>query len=227
MCLNQDAHNDVAVIPTEEPTSEPTSTHVDGQPQRKPVLTVPPEFTNIATSAAVGDADLANTARAGTTIGTAVQAGHNNIGTATSSTSTDCPIEDAAKNINPASVITIPVAPYSRPDNQKKRRQNDDIALQPIITLQRVPEDSAEITTGGTPVAGVSQWQAPDEKVMRARTRHEKMLQRKMSDNDLSPFELTNHQLAAIIIHDLPIQAPSAVTQSVQEQTVTDGLPKC
>ncbi|RUS76490.1 hypothetical protein EGW08_015744, partial [Elysia chlorotica] len=112
-------------------------------------------------------------------------------------------ISESESATNSTPVLTIPVPPH--PHHHQKRRHNEHVALQPIITLQRVPENSPDSHTDGVLNARGPYSQAPEEKVMRARTRHEKMLQRKMSDNDLSPFVLTNQQLAAIVIHDLPI----------------------
>lgn len=45
----------------------------------------------------------------------------------------------------------------------------------------------------------------PTRTLMHARTRHEKILQRQMSDNELSPFILTHQKLEAIVIHDIPV----------------------
>ena len=41
--------------------------------------------------------------------------------------------------------------------------------------------------------------------ILNARTRHEKILRRQMSDNELSPFNLTQEQLEEIVIHAAPL----------------------
>lgn len=66
---------------------------------------------------------------------------------------------------------------------------------QPIIVLQEAP---ITVNHSDTPPA-------PSRVLMNARTRHEKILQRQMSDNELSPFILTHQKLEAIVIHDAPI----------------------
>ena len=75
---------------------------------------------------------------------------------------------------------------------------------QPIIVLQEPPVINHSEAKG-----------APSQPIMNARTRHQKILQRQMSDNQLSPFTLTNERLEAIVIHDAV--PPSAVRQ-IREQ---------
>ena len=79
---------------------------------------------------------------------------------------------------------------------------------QPIIVLQEAP---ITVNHSDTPPA-------PSRALMNARTRHEKILQRQMSDNELSPFILTHQKLEAIVIHDAPIAPrPSRSAQGVDE----------
>ncbi|XP_041352434.1 uncharacterized protein LOC121370946 [Gigantopelta aegis] len=56
---------------------------------------------------------------------------------------------------------------------------------------------------------------APSQPIMNARTRHQKILQRQMSDNQLSPFTLTNERLEAIVIHDA---VPPCAVRHIREQ---------
>uniref|UniRef100_A0A2C9L9H0 Protein SPEC3 n=1 Tax=Biomphalaria glabrata TaxID=6526 RepID=A0A2C9L9H0_BIOGL len=74
---------------------------------------------------------------------------------------------------------------------------------QPIIALQQIP--------GGH--LAQPEPAAPNEALMKAGTRKMKILKRKLSDNDLSPFVLTHQQLEAIVIHDLPVIASSGETE--------------
>ncbi|CAL1526187.1 unnamed protein product [Lymnaea stagnalis] len=83
----------------------------------------------------------------------------------------------------------------------------------PILALQTLaPEPGSQLTRPP----------APHETIMKAGTRRMKMLKRKLSDNDLSPFVLTHQQLEAIVIHDLPVIASS----SHEETDEGRGLPK-
>ena len=81
---------------------------------------------------------------------------------------------------------------------------------QPIIVLQEAP---ITVNHSDTPPA-------PARALMNARTRHEKILQRQMSDHELSPFILTHQQLEAIVIHDAPIVSRPSRPQaaSVEEE---------
>ncbi|KAL5008175.1 hypothetical protein ScPMuIL_013756 [Solemya velum] len=64
---------------------------------------------------------------------------------------------------------------------------------QPIIVLQEVP------------VIDKLDNSSPSRPIMDARTRHQKILRRQMSDNELSPFNLTRARLQEIVIHNTPI----------------------
>ncbi|ESO82979.1 hypothetical protein LOTGIDRAFT_169804 [Lottia gigantea] len=63
---------------------------------------------------------------------------------------------------------------------------------QPMIVLQHPPVNHSDKTKNADPL-------------LVARTRHQKIIQRQMSDNQLSPFNLTHQHLEAIVIHDAPI----------------------
>lgn len=64
---------------------------------------------------------------------------------------------------------------------------------QPIIVLQDLP------------VVSIPRPFSQARPIMNARTRHEKILRRQMSDHELSPFNLTQEQLEDIVIHAAPI----------------------
>lgn len=66
---------------------------------------------------------------------------------------------------------------------------------QPIIVLQELPVVSM-------PGSLTQSYSRP---ILNARTRHEKILRRQMSDNELSPFNLTQEQLEEIVIHAAPL----------------------
>ncbi|KAH9509051.1 hypothetical protein Btru_048891, partial [Bulinus truncatus] len=83
---------------------------------------------------------------------------------------------------------------------------------QPIIALQQITGDH---------LAQPQTACVPNEALMKAGTRKMKILKRKLSDNDLSPFVLTHQQLEAIVIHDLPVISASGERE--EEGTV---LPK-
>ena len=220
VCRDEDAYDDVAVVPADEPAQESEALCTDGQNQSGSSATPVTDNTNKA-GVSQGTQQLTSNAKA---VGKTLTEGNRDEFGASPIATLPNSVAGASESTSIATpVLSIPVAPYSHP---QKRHINDHVALQPIITLQRVPEHSTNVRPDGAPYTRGPQNQAPDEKVMRARTRHEKMLQRKMSDNDLSPFELTNQQLAAIIIHDLPVQA-SAPAVSTQDQSVIEGLPKC
>ncbi|XP_048736210.1 uncharacterized protein LOC125651596 [Ostrea edulis] len=70
-----------------------------------------------------------------------------------------------------------------------------------IITLQELPTINNE--------DGVTR---SDQPIMNARTRHQKILRRQMSDHDLSPFSLTQEQLEDIIIHAAPVTRANRMT---------------
>lgn len=65
----------------------------------------------------------------------------------------------------------------------------------PIIVLQELPVVSMPGSFSHT-------FSRP---ILNARTRHEKILRRQMSDNELSPFNLTQEQLEEIVIHAAPL----------------------
>lgn len=69
-----------------------------------------------------------------------------------------------------------------------------------IITLQELPNINSEEAV------------ASDQPIMNARTRHQKILRRQMSDHDLSPFNLTQEQLEDIIIHAAPVTRGNRIT---------------
>ncbi|XP_067682900.1 uncharacterized protein [Haliotis asinina] len=79
---------------------------------------------------------------------------------------------------------------------------------QPMITLQQPPllNHSVERVS-------------PSRPLMNARTRHQKILQRQMSENQLSPFTLTNEKLEAIVIHDI-VPRPSRAAAVQRTETV-------
>ncbi|KAK3093546.1 hypothetical protein FSP39_017105 [Pinctada imbricata] len=70
---------------------------------------------------------------------------------------------------------------------------SNDSQDQQIIVLQELPVNHVE-----KPIPG-------SQPIMNARTRHQKILRRQMSDNQLSPFNLTQEQLEDIVIHAAPI----------------------
>ncbi|GFR83335.1 protein SPEC3 [Elysia marginata] len=222
--LYHEASDDNAVIPPEEITGESVAFNVDLQNQTTSSHTPIPDLNNLGDSSK-GAVEFKNTVVVTDDLHNS-EAGLNATSSSHIATLPNSTTAELESSVNATPVLTLPVAPYTRRDDTKERRHRDLVALQPIITLQKVPENSTDVSPGATSISRGLQSQDPDEKVMRARTRHEKMLQRKMSDNDLSPFELTNQQLAAIIIHDFPIQSPAAA-QSSQDQPVMDGLPKC
>jgi len=80
---------------------------------------------------------------------------------------------------------TIPSIPGSASDSQID---------QPMIVLQEIPviNQSESIIS-------------PSRPILNARTRHQKILRRQMSDNELSPFNLTQEQLEEIVIHAAPV----------------------
>lgn len=79
---------------------------------------------------------------------------------------------------------------------------------QPMITLQQPPllNHSVEKIS-------------PSRPLMNARTRHQKILQRQMSENQLSPFTLTNEKLEAIVIHDI-VPRPTRAAAVQRTETV-------
>ena len=78
---------------------------------------------------------------------------------------------------------------------------------QPIIVLQELP------------VVGVPTSLSQARPIMNARTRHEKILRRQMSENELSPFNLTEEQLEDIVIHAAPLpRQHSNPNNSIPEQ---------
>ncbi|XP_063429117.1 uncharacterized protein LOC134711982 [Mytilus trossulus] len=78
---------------------------------------------------------------------------------------------------------------------------------QPIIVLQELPVVS---------MPG-SFTQSSSRPILNARTRHEKILRRQMSDNELSPFNLTNEQLEEIVIHAAPLPRNRSHPDSIPE----------
>jgi hypothetical protein len=88
--------------------------------------------------------------------------------------------------------------------------------VQPIIVLQEAP---VSVNHVATPPASRA--------LMNARTRHEKIMQRQMSDNELSPFILTNQKLEAIVIHNAPVATRPARPNFVDEtDPAFNPLPK-
>lgn len=71
----------------------------------------------------------------------------------------------------------------------------------PIITLQELPSLNNDNAVTRS-----------DQPIMNARTRHQKILRRQMSDHDLSPFNLTQEQLEDIIIHAAPVTRGNRMT---------------
>lgn len=67
-----------------------------------------------------------------------------------------------------------------------------DLPNQPIITLLEPPVTSTEPP------------QSQNQPILNPNNRYQKILQRQMSDNDLSPFVLTRGQLQEIVIHAVP-----------------------
>lgn len=70
-----------------------------------------------------------------------------------------------------------------------------------IITLQELPTINNDNSVTRL-----------DQPIMNARTRHQKILRRQMSDHDLSPFNLTQEQLEDIIIHAAPVTRGNRMT---------------
>ncbi|BFZ07377.1 hypothetical protein BsWGS_10416 [Bradybaena similaris] len=104
--------------------------------------------------------------------------------------------------------------------NDMYQLRPNTITPQPIIALQQSSVSSLFDASATVPPA------ASGETIMKARTRHMKMMQRKMSNNELSPFALTHKQLEAIIKLDLPVIAPD--NRQAGEQEVPGAvLPKC
>nr|KAG5687599.1 hypothetical protein BaRGS_031390 [Batillaria attramentaria] len=95
---------------------------------------------------------------------------------------------------NGLSVTTVGGARASAPDIYLTPSTSSERS-QPIIVLQEAP---VSVNHSETPPA-------PSRVLMNARTRHEKILQRQMSDHELSPFILTHQKLEAIVIHDAPV----------------------
>ena len=71
----------------------------------------------------------------------------------------------------------------------------------PIITLQELPSLNNDNAVTRS-----------DQPIMNARTRHQKILRRQMSDHYLSPFNLTQEQLEDIIIHAAPVTRGNRMT---------------
>ncbi|XP_076463525.1 uncharacterized protein LOC143295792 [Babylonia areolata] len=95
------------------------------------------------------------------------------------------------------------------------------VRSQPIIVLQEAPVivNHSDVTS------------QPSATLMNARTRHEKLMRRRMSDNELSPFILTNERLESIVIHDAPVVRPQRgpeASQRLGESTASSlpSLPK-
>lgn len=87
---------------------------------------------------------------------------------------------------------------------------------QPIIVLQELPVVS---------MPG-SFTQSSSRPILNARTRHEKILRRQMSDNELSPFNLTNEQLEEIVIHAAPLPRNRSNPDSIPEHAGPSANPK-
>lgn len=114
--------------------------------------------------------------------------------------------------------VTLDHAASSQHNDMYQLRPNS-ITPQPIIALQQSSVSSLFEASTTVPPA------ASGETIMKARTRHMKMMQRKMSNNELSPFALTHKQLEAIIKLDLPVIAPDN-RQAGEPAVPGDGLPK-
>ncbi|CAG5125011.1 unnamed protein product [Candidula unifasciata] len=96
----------------------------------------------------------------------------------------------------------------------------DTMPPQPIIALQKASVSNLfEASHTVHPASS-------GETIMKATTRHMKMMQRKMSSNELSPFALTHKRLEAIIKHDIPVIAPDN-RHTGEPQVPGEGLPKC
>ncbi|VDI15303.1 Hypothetical predicted protein [Mytilus galloprovincialis] len=87
---------------------------------------------------------------------------------------------------------------------------------QPIIVLQELPVVS---------MPG-SFTQSSSRPILNARTRHEKILRRQMSENELSPFNLTNEQLEEIVIHAAPLPRNRSNPDSIPEHAGPSANPK-
>ncbi|GFO46038.1 protein spec3-like isoform x1 [Plakobranchus ocellatus] len=222
--LHQDDSDEVAVMPVELSPCD-TTNFVFEREQRSNNLasgsrSVTNENADSAATTSTGKTDnntLANVSDVAADIKT------NNLSAVLPSITIN---QETSSSLTSVPVTTIPGTLNSSHDNTTmpiRRHLGDEMALQPIIALQQVNINGAgdRPSVGCAPIS--TQFQPSNEKIMRARTRHEKMLQRQMGDNDLSPFELTNQKLAAIIIHDLPVQAHPL---RPIEQDQADSLPK-
>ena len=89
------------------------------------------------------------------------------------------------------------------------RSSSADQPTRPIIVLQKAPIISQSETA-----------LTHNRSVTDAKTRHHKLLKRQSSDNELSPFNLTQSSLEQIVIHDLP-RAPVRRGVLRRDDTIT------
>ena len=100
----------------------------------------------------------------------------------------------------------------SEPNNATDSDRNGSVAANlnsncatPPITSSVDGQDEPIIVLQELPVNHIQRSIPSSQPIMNARTRHQKILRRQMSDNQLSPFNLTQDQLEEIVIHATPV----------------------
>ncbi|OWF50328.1 uncharacterized protein LOC110450550 [Mizuhopecten yessoensis] len=104
------------------------------------------------------------------------------------------PHKELPKPDPPSSPKLEPIPPFTNTAPSTITGSASDTQLHPMIVLQEIPVVNQSEST-----------LYPARPILNARTRHQKILRRQMSDNDLSPFSLTQEQLQEIVIHAAPV----------------------